>query len=647
MGGQQRGRPLGGRTVNSTGPHSADAPREGSPGTVTPTAAEVAAAVGVAAGRERATLLLAGGRLVNVLTNEIYPADVLFAGRLIAGIFDPNDGGAEARRANAQEVMDLGGAYITPGLIDGHVHIESSLVSAAEYARGVLGRGVTGAVCDPHEVANVAGEPGVRWLLEATGALPFDVWVTVPSCVPSSPFETVGADFGLDAMERLMEHPRVVGVAELMSYPDVVAGHAGTLAKAYAGEQRGLPVEGHAPGLSGAPLQAYLASGVASDHEATVLSEGLAKLRSGAFLMVREGSVTRDLTALMPLVNERHGDRIGFVTDDRLPHDLLSEGAVELMVRRAIAAGVTPAYAVRCASYNIALHYRLPRRGAVAAGYFADVAVVPDLEAYAPSHVFRNGVLVAVRGEVLAGIIPSGAPGGGAGSGAGPTPASAEPGVAARAAGSDAVVQGTVHLSRLSLAAFELPDPGGRARCMIAIPNSILSNQDVVQPLVVDGLVRADPRRDLLKLACAERHGKHGRVGLGLVKGFGMQAGALATSVGHDHHNLMIAGVSDEDMLTAARRLEALGGGFVAVQGGRVLAELALPLAGLMTDRSLVQTRDDLDALDAAAQAMGCTLPSPYMALSFLGLAVVPELRLTDMGYVDVPKGRVVPFGVS
>ncbi|MFA7461405.1 MAG: amidohydrolase family protein, partial [Trueperaceae bacterium] len=301
----------------------------------------------MASGREQATLLLAGGRLVNVFTNEVHAADVLVAGRLIAGIFDPDDGAAAERRRNAVEVVDLHGAFVVPGLIDGHVHIESSLVSAAEYARGVLGRGVTGAVCDPHEIANVAGENGVRWLLEATDTLPFDVWVTVPSCVPSSPFETVGADFGLPAMERLLEHPRVVGVAELMSYPDVVAGDPATLAKARLGEERSLPVEGHAPGLSGAALQAYLASGVGSDHESTVLEEGMNKLRSGAFLMVREGSVTRDLNALMPLVHERHGDRIGFVTDDRLPHDLLTEGALELMVRRAVAAGVNPAYAVR------------------------------------------------------------------------------------------------------------------------------------------------------------------------------------------------------------------------------------------------------------------------------------------------------------
>ena len=577
----------------------------------------------MAAGRERASLLLAGGRLVNVFTNEVYPADVLLAGRLVAGIFDPDDGEALSRRANAVEVIDLHGAYVVPGLIDGHVHIESSLVSAAEYARGVLGRGVTGAVCDPHEIANVAGEAGVRWLLNATDALPFDVWGTVPSCVPSSPFETVGADFGPAEMERLLEHPRVVGVAELMSYPEVVAGDAATLAKARLGEERALPVEGHAPGLRGAALQAYLASGVTSDHEATVLEEGQDKLRSGVFLMIREGSVTRDLNALMPLVHERYGDRVGFVTDDRLPHDLLTEGAVELLVRRAVAAGVNPAYAVRCASLNVALHYRLPRRGAVAAGYLADICIVPDLAEFAPSKVFKGGRLVAEGGAVLPDLIPAA------------DPAAAAP------------VVGTVRLGSLTRDDFRLPAPGGAVRCIVALPNSIVTAQTTVEPKVAGASVVADPERDLLKLACVERHGRNGNVGLGLVRGFGMQAGALATSVGHDHHNLMVVGADDADMFAATTRLAELGGGFVAVRDGRVLADLALPLGGLMTDSSLAATRDALNALDEAARELGCELPSPYMALSFLGLAVVPELRLTDMGLVAVPLGRLVPFAAD
>jgi adenine deaminase len=581
-----------------------------------PSGAEVRHAIDVAAGRAAGSLLLRGGRVVNVITNEIHQADVLLAGRLIAAV------GAGVN-ANAAEVLDLGGAFVAPGLIDGHVHLESSLVTPSAYAEGVLPRGVTGVVCDPHEIANVAGEAGVRWLLAETEALPLDVWVTVPSCVPSTPFETVGSEFGLEAMERLAAHPRVVGVAELMSFPDVLAGDDEVLAKARMGETRALTVEGHAPGLTGADLHAYLASGVGSDHESTELEEGREKLRAGAFLMVREGSVTRNLDALLPLVDPRHGDRVGFVTDDRLPHDLLTEGGVDVLVRRAIAAGVNPAYAVRCASYNHARHYRLPRRGAVAPGYVADLLVLEDLEGFAPRLVFKEGVQVAERGALRAGV-----PAGAADAAPGPAP--------------DPAVLATVRLGAFDVDALRIPATSGRVRCIVPIPNQILTAQTTVEPTRVDGEVVADPERDLLKLACVERHGVRGGAAVGLVRGFGLRRGALASSVGHDHHNVMVVGANDRDMVRAARRLEELGGGFVAVADGEVLAELPLELAGLITAAPLTEVRDRLDELDAAAARLGCTLPAPFMALSFLGLAVIPELRLTDVGLVDVLRATLV-----
>lgn len=569
-------------------------------------------AIDVATGRAAGSLLLRGGRVVNVITNEIHEADVLLAGRLIAAVGPTVNG-------NAAEVLDLGGAFVAPGLIDGHVHLESSLVTPSAYAATVLPRGVTGVVCDPHEIANVAGEAGVRWLLAETEALPLDVWVTVPSCVPSTPFETPGSEFGLEAMERLASHPRVVGVAELMSFPDVVAGNDEILAKARMGETRALTVEGHAPGLRGADLHAYLASGVGSDHETTELEEGREKLRAGAFLMVREGSVTRNLDALLPLVDPRHGDRVGFVTDDRLPHDLLEEGGVDVLVRRSIAAGVNPAYAVRCASYNHARHYRLPRRGAVAPGYVADLLVLDDLEGFAPRRVFKEGVQVAERGALVAGVL------------AGTADATPDPAVLA-----------TVHLGAFDADALRIPHTSGHVRCIVPIPNQILTEQALVEPTIVDGEVVADPERDLLKLACVERHGVRGGAALGLVRGFGLRQGALGTSVGHDHHNVMLVGANDVDMVRAARRLEELGGGFVAVADGEVLAELPLELAGLITAAPLTEVRNRLDQLDAAAARLGCTLPAPFMALSFLGLAVIPELRLTDVGLVDVLRATLV-----
>lgn len=579
---------------------------------------EVRFAVDVAAGRRPATVVLEDARLLNVFDGRISRVCVAIAGRLIATV------GSREDAPSAETTVDLHGAYLAPGLIDGHVHIESSLVTPAAYAEGVVPRGVTGVVCDPHELANVAGVPGVQWLLERSRDLPLDVWVTVPSSVPSTTMETAGAALGLREIEELLADPRVVGVAEIMSFPAVVAGDVTELGKVALAEAARKTAEGHAPGLSGRALQAYLASGIGSDHESTTLEEGREKLAAGMFLMVREGSVTRDLDALLPLVRPDYADRIGFVTDDRLPHDLLDEGGVDCLVRRAIQAGADPVYAVRCASYNIARHYGLRRRGAVAAGYLADLVVIDDLAAFRAHAVYKGGRRVAVDGRIEA-------DGTGGGS----------------AAGSNAAVLDTVRLPRLGPADLRLEDPGGPVRVIRALPNQILTDALELRPSVEGGAVVADPSRDLLKLACVERHGRHGAVALGLVTGFGLQRGALASTVGHDHHNLLMVGADDEAMLTAAERLQELGGGFVAVHGGRVLAELPLEIAGLITDAPLADVRRSMRALDEAAVDLGATLPSPFMALSFLGLPVIPELRLTDRGLVDVLAGRIVSFAAE
>ncbi len=569
----------------------------------------------VAAGRETGDLLLKGGQVVNVLTGEVRRADVLVAGRLIAAVGDG--------LTDAKQVLDVSGSYVLPGLIDGHVHIESALVTPASFAEVVVPRGVTGVVCDPHELANVVGEKGVSWLLAAAEDLPLDVWVTVPSCVPSTPLETIGATFGLAEMAGLLSHPRVVGVAEVMSFSVVVAGDADTLAKVRLAEGAGLPAEGHSPGLTGRGLQAYLVAGVSSDHETTTLEEGLEKLRAGMYLMVREGSVTRDLAALLPLVDPRYADRVGLVTDDRLPHDLLTEGGVDHVVRAAIAGGADPAYALRCASYNHALHYRLDRRGAVAAGYFADVVVAGSLTELNAQRVYKDGALVAREGSLTARPQRLGTV-------------------------DDAALRNTIKARKLSARdlAVAAPGDGVAARCMVALPNQIVTRSELVSPTVRAGVAVADPTRDLAKLACVERHGRNGGVATGFVKGFGLQRGALASSVGHDHHNLLVVGVDDGDMALACNRLGELGGGLIAVADRQVLAALALPLAGLVTAAPLGEVAAALDALQDAAGALGVTLPSPFMALSFLGLAVVPELKLTDRGLVDVSGVALVPLWV-
>ena len=575
---------------------------------------EVKFAIDVAAGRKAASILLKNATVLNVFSLELQKTHVLLAGRLIAGM------GESYEHAEAEQVIDLAGQYLAPGLIDGHVHIESSLVTPAAYAGGVVPRGVTGVVCDPHEIGNVAGLPGIHWLLDSSEALPLDVWVTVPSCVPSTRMETSGEILGLAEIEAMLEHPRVVGVAEIMSFPDVMAADDENVSKALLAEKYRKSPEGHAPGLSGADLQAYLASGIVSDHESTTLEEGREKLASGVYLMVREGSVTRNLAALLPLIEAKHGDRIGFVTDDRLPHDLLDEGGVDCLVRMAIAAGVDPVYAVRCASYNTARHYALKRRGAVAPGYFADLAVIEDLPAYKVAVVFKEGKEVAQAGQLL------------------------EP-ISAVKIDASPVTQ-TVKLSSLTKDKFKLSANGGQVRCIKPIHYQVLTEETFVRPTVKDGEVIADPERDLLKLICAERYGKNGGVGVGLISDFGLKAGALASSVGHDHHNILAVGVSDDDLITACQRLETLGGGFIVVKDGEVLAELALPIAGLLTDEPLEQVRKKLDRLEAAAKDLGNKLPAPFMTLSFLGLAVIPELRLTDKGLIDVFKGQLVDFHV-
>ena len=579
-------------------------------------------AVDAAAGRKAGTLLLKNAQVINVFTQTLEDVHVLLAGPLIAGV------GLDYADAEADEVLDLKGMTLSPGLIDGHMHIESALVSPSAYASGVLPRGVTAVVCDPHEIGNVAGVDGINWLIEASEGLPMDVWVTVPSCVPATPLETSGAVLGLAEIDSLLDHKRVVGIAEIMSFPPVIAGDPENLAKPLLAEQYRKSPEGHAPGVTGKDLQAYLASGIASDHEATTLEEGSEKLRSGVFVMIREGSVTRNLDALMPLIQPQHSDRIGFVTDDRLPHDLIDEGGVDCMVRRCIQQGINPALAVKCASYSNAKHYRLARRGAIAAGYFADIIVLDDLENFQASSVIKDGVLVAQEGKLTQAIEP----------------------IVVKTQVSQKAVEETVRFNNLTIDKFKIKlssdTPPEKVRCIKPIAGQVLTEEIHVVPTIQNGEVVADSSKDLAKLVCVERYGHNGNVGTGLVTDFGLQSGALASTVGHDHHNLLAVAMNDADLLVACERLKEINGGFVVVNDGKVLAELSLAIAGLITDEPLEDVRVQLDKLEVAAKSLGVTMPAPFMTLSFLGLEVIPELRLTDVGLVDVFKSEVVSFEV-
>ena len=584
----------------------------------------------VAAGRAPADAELRGAAVLDPFTGAVRDADVSICERWIAAVVAPGD----TRRPPPLHEVALDGGLLSPGLIDGHMHLESSLVTPARYAQAVLPRGVTGVVCDPHEVANVAGVAGVRWLLARAAGLPFDVFATAPSCVPSTELETPGARLDVGEIDALLSEPGVVGLAELMSFPAIVAGEPSAHAKAHAAELRRGTVEGHAPGLRGAALQAYLSAGVVSDHEATTLDEGREKLQAGLFLFVREGSVAKDAVALAPLVNEGRGGRIGFCTDDQLPHDLMRLGGVDHAVRTAVGAGADVIEALIAATWSVARHYRLPRRGAVAPGYLADLTWWRgDPADLAAGRVWKEGREVAREGRTVADVAPRAADA---------TSAVASP--------DDAVLQDSVRIgeeleAQLAAALRWRDDASAGAPVPVVgvIAASLLTEARSALPRIVDGALAADPERDLALLTCSERHGRVERSAAALVHGFGLVRGALACSVGHDHHNLMAVGAEAGSIATALRRVAALGGGMVAVVGDEVLAELALPLGGLLTDAPLSEVVAGLDRLDAAASALGVTLPSPLMALSFLGLAVIPELKLTDHGLVEVTAGRVVP----
>lgn len=579
-----------------------------------PSLEQIQFAVDAAMRRRPGTLLLKNARVVNVFTLEIQFTHILVAGELFAAIGD------FLCDFVADETIELEGAWVSPGLIDSHLHIESSLVTPPEYAKAVVPRGVTGIVADPHEVANVAGVPAIEWMMRASENLPMDIWFTVPSSVPSTELETSGAILHLENIERLLEHPRVVGVAELMSFPGFLAAKPQELLKVDAADKARKRPDGHAPGVTGPALQAYLAAGVASDHESTSLEEGKEKLGSGCFLMIREGSATRNLEALISLVDAKYGDRIGLVTDDRLPQDLLVEGGVDFLVRKAIALGADPTYAIRAASYNPANYFGLRRRGAIAPGFQADFVILDSLDEFKARTVFHRGQRVADAGKLIATL---------------PTMKL------------DPCVVQTTHIPVFTVDDLRIAARSKRVRVIQAIPNQILTKELRIEPTVLNGNIVADPSRDLAKLLCIERHGHHGKMALGLTMGFGLKSGALAGTVAHDHHNCLAIGMNDVDIVVATRRLEALGGGFVAVNEGRIIAELGLPIAGLLSDQPLEVVRQAIDKLNDAARSFGCTIPSPFMALSFLGLAVIPELRLTDRGLVDVCSNQFVSFDVE
>jgi adenine deaminase len=564
----------------------------------------------IARGEIPADLVLHNAQLVNVCSGECYPADVAIADGRVASVGTP---GGDYR---GHEERDLQGRWLAPGLIDGHMHIESTMLVLSEFARIVTPRGVTVVMLDPHEFANVMGVAGISYVLESGRDLPLSAYVMLSSCVPASSYESPYRALMAEDLLPFLEDEGVLGLAEMMNVPGVLCGDEQVLAKIVATRKHGLVVDGHAPGLNGRDLCAYAAAGVMSDHECTTLEEARQRIRLGMWLMIREGSAARNLDTLLPLVKELHPPRVFFVTDDRDPQDLTTRGHIDSMVRRAIELGLDPVEAVRLASYNTAQYFRLYDRGAVAPNLIADLVVLDDLNTFKVESVYKGGKLVAQDGRLLVD-----AP-----------------------AGTFTGVTDTVHIGDISENDLRIPGKPGPIE-VVGIELGQITTQHLREEAPIrDGEIVADPSRDLLKLVVIERHHASGSVGLGMVKGFGLRQGALASSVAHDAHNLVIAGVSDSDILQAARALEEMGGGFACVVDGEVRASVPLPYGGLVSPLPAAELVQQLHVLDAATAELGCTLEHPCMTLSFLSLSVIPSLKLTDQGLIDVEKFRLVPL---
>lgn len=565
----------------------------------------------VARGDRPADTVLANALLVNVLSGEIEETDVALAGGKVAGVGPGYE---------AAETIDLERRYLAPGLIDAHVHVESSLVRPAELARAIVPGGVTTVVTDPHEIANVLGLDGIRFMLRDSEDLPLQVLVNASSCVPATDLATAGAALEADDLARLLAEPRLLGLAEVMNFPGVIGGAPSVMAKldAFAGR----PIDGHAPGVTGKALNAYIGAGITSDHEATTLEEAREKVRRGMTVLLREATNAHNLLDLLPLVDRWTEPHLAFATDDRVPADLLDQGSVDHMVRLAIQHGVHPLAALRIATINAARHYRLDDRGAVAPGRRADLVVFSDLKDFRAEEVWVGGRKVAEGGRALF-----------------ESPA-VDP----------AAVGGTVNLSPDALD-FRIPVPSGagtglRVRAIRAIPDQLLTEHLTVDARIEDGHAVADPSRDLLEIAVVERHRGSGRLGKGFVTGVGLREGALAGTFAHDHHNLVVIGADPASMTTAAEAVAEAGGGLAVARGEQILALLALPIAGLMSAEPVERVRERMDELLAAARELGSPLHDPFMAMSFLTLEVIPALKITDLGLVDVERFERVPLFV-
>jgi len=559
--------------------------------------------ISVARGERPADLILANARVVNTFTGEIEPGDVAIYGDRIAGVGDYHQ---------AKQIIDLNGRYIAPGLINGHTHLESSMLDIGQYARAVVPRGTLALVTDLHEIANVCGLEGMRYVVNCARRLPLDLFLMAPSCVPATHLETAGASLNIEEIRQILRWPECIGLGEVMNFPGVLGGDASVLGKIDLAQRE--RIDGHAPGVTGKDLTAYIAAGINSDHESVSLAEAREKLKQGMFIMVREGSSEKNLEALLPLVTDKTYKRCFFVVDDRSGADLLRDGDIDAVVRKAIRLGLEPVRAIQLATINTAEYFRLDKLGAVAPGYFANLIVLDDLPSLEINMVFYRGRLVAQERNPLFSL---------------PQP-------------KDSGITSTVHIKPFPIEALRLAAREEAMPVIEAIPGQIITRKKWAKVKIEDGAVVPDTERDILKLVVVERHKATGNIGRGLVSGFGLKKGALASSIAHDSHNIIAVGTSDEDIFTAVKEIERGQGGLAVAAGGRVLASLSLPIAGLLSDQPLESVVAELEKLEKLARDLGTKLASPFATLSFLALPVIPELRLTDLGLVDVSEFKII-----
>ncbi|NQT35425.1 adenine deaminase [bacterium] len=559
--------------------------------------------IAAARGDRKVDLLLVGGKVVNVFNYTIEETSVAVYDGQVVGFGD----------YDAVEKYDLKGRYLSPGLIEGHIHIESSKLTPSRFAEAVVPHGTSTVVTDPHEIANVWGIKGIKFMIECSRELPLDIFYMLPSCVPATSMETSGATLSADDLSALLEDESILGIGEVMNFPGAYSGDYDVLSKtALSGEKR--PVDGHAPGLIGKNLSAYMIAGPSTDHECFALDEAREKLAHGMRIMIREGSTARNLDALLPLVNAQTERRCMFVSDDKRPGDLLNEGHLDHILRRAVGKGMDPITAIRLVTINTAEAFGLLGRGGIRPGWRADLVLFEDLKSFKVNEVWHGGKLIARDGIILTEVAECRA----------------------------GYRSGRLNVPELKLDVVRVEDRQCRIKVIGIIPEQIVTKMLTTQMPVTNGYLISDMENDIIKLVVVDRHSGNGNIGIGFVKGFGIRRGAIGSTVAHDSHNIIIAGVDDNSIIAAINHLVEIGGGQVVTNGSHIQASLSLPIAGLMSDKNVTEVASSEEELIEAAGKNGCNLKDPFMALSFLALPVIPELKLTDRGLVDVGKFQLV-----